>query len=81
MQVGVDVSRDEAHRAARSARRPATVDPLIVSALGIVVYASPQAATDFPGAATGLVFTAQQPRLHELARATWRHRRDAADTR
>jgi signal transduction histidine kinase len=68
MQVGVDVSVTKLIEPAVGSAS-STVDPLIVSASGIVVYASPQSATDFPGAATGLVFAAKQPRfMGSLAR-------------
>jgi signal transduction histidine kinase len=62
IQVGVDVSVTKLIQPAVGSAS-STVDPLIVSASGIVVYASPQSATDFPGAATGSVFTVNQPRF------------------
>jgi signal transduction histidine kinase len=60
--VGVDVSVTKLIQPAVGSAS-STVDPLIVSASGMVVYASPQSATDFPGATAGLGFSVKQPRF------------------
>ena len=62
IQVGVDVS---VTKLIEPSIGPAssTVDPLIISASGTVVYASSQSETDFPGAITGSVFTVPQSRF------------------
>jgi signal transduction histidine kinase len=62
IQVGVDVSVTKLIQLAVGSAS-STVDPLIISASGIVVYASPQSATDFPDAKTGSVFTVPQTRF------------------
>ncbi len=62
IQVGVDVSVTKLVQPAVGSAS-STVDPLIVSASGVVVYASPQSATDFPGAVTGSLLTVKQPRF------------------
>ena len=60
--VGVDVSLTHLIEPAVGSVS-SIVDPLIISASGVVVYASPQSVTDFPHATTGSPFTVTQPRL------------------
>jgi signal transduction histidine kinase len=57
--MGVDVSRAKLIQPAIGSAS-STVDPVIISASGVVVYASPQSETDFPGSTAGFVFTMPQ---------------------
>ena len=60
--VGVDVSLTKLIQPAFGSAS-STVDPLIISATGAVVYASPQSVTDFPNATAGLPFSVAQTRF------------------
>ncbi len=60
--VGVDVSLTHLIEPAVGSVS-SIVDPLIISASGAVVYASPQSVTDFPHATTGSPFTVTQAPL------------------
>jgi signal transduction histidine kinase len=66
--VGVDVSLTHLIEPAVGSVS-SIVDPLIISASGAVVYASPQSVTDFPHATTGSPFTVTQaPLMSSLRR-------------
>jgi signal transduction histidine kinase len=66
--VGVDVSLTHLIEPAVGSVS-SIVDPLIISASGSVVYASPQSVTDFPHASTGSPFTVTQaPLMSSLRR-------------
>jgi signal transduction histidine kinase len=63
MVVGVDVSVTKLIAASLITALPASVDPVLISATGTVLYSAAQAQIDFPDASLGSPFTVRQAGL------------------
>jgi signal transduction histidine kinase len=68
IQVGVDVSVTKLVAASLTTALPASVDPLVISATGRLVYIAPQAQANFPAASLGSKFTVPQAGLSSALR-------------
>jgi|HubBroStandDraft_6_1064221.scaffolds.fasta_scaffold00066_19 signal transduction histidine kinase len=71
IQVGVDVSVSKLIGSTLLAAATTTVDPLLISATGTVLYGSSQAEVDFPSASFGAQFTTTQRGLSNSIRHMW----------
>ena len=71
IQVGADVSVSQLMAATLGTAAPATVDPLVISATGMIVYSPPHAQVDFPDATSGSMFTLPQTGLFSAIRRMW----------
>ena len=71
IQVGVDVSVSKLLGSTLLAAATPTVDPLLISATGTVLYGASQAHADFPSAAFGAQFTTPQSGLSNSIRHMW----------
>ncbi len=68
IQVGVDVSLSALIGQALVAGAPASIDPVVISASGTVLYSSPSAQADFPTSSSGPALSSPQPRLSSSLR-------------